>query len=299
MAASEQVSFPFESRHRAVDHDDSSGDALMAGVVVDFLAAAPDDDDVDASEKRHLALAKGLDAAGVRVQPFMAVDLAPVRDLDLLLVDGGDDQQKKTPFAEVTGLLDRLDRRAHGDSTGAGGKARPVAARLVVPARQIVDIGALAPVAGRSVVRCNPAFPVFRWFQAMNLLLRSEGKGGRVIPFPIESEAPNGGAPSADPLRNVMYHVLRVSQAEFERYQELLAAAIAADGPELGFFHAGKFAYEVLLKRGLPEINEQVVGKYVTSVVLMGRPRMRGALVVNSAADDWGEELERRRFVYA
>lgn len=84
---------------------------------------------------------------------------------------------------------------------------------------------------------------------------------------------------------------------EFVAYQQLLTDAVAQDGIEHGFFHAAKYAYTVLQNRGIEELTDAVVGKYVTNVILMGLPRIRGALVVNSSTDDW-EGLSGSHFIF-
>lgn len=245
---------------------------ILSGRYLDLNKVAKYDDDPFADEKRQKAILKALDACGIRDRPCMAVDLAPIRDLGLTIDD--------TPIEDP-----------HKDDK------RPPCARVIVPATQIVDISSIRPPAGRSVIRCNGAFPTYRWFQAINLLLHHENKtAGRVIPFPLETNQGANHSSSVDPS-TILYHALRVTKAEFEAYQRLLADAVENDGVENGFFHAGKFAYEVLFNRGHKEINEKTVGEYVTNIMMMGKPLIRGVVVSNWSDDDFTKEFASSHFI--
>mmetsp|Transcript_5133 Transcript_5133/g.14635 ORF Transcript_5133/g.14635 Transcript_5133/m.14635 type:complete len:283 (+) Transcript_5133:564-1412(+) len=281
------MEFPkVESTERADGENSKDDEPLLTGVLVDFKAAEPDDDDIDAVEKRQRALIRALTALELNDRPCLAVDLVPLADLDLLVeMDGDKVKLAETPYIE--------------SQKAEPGKSRPAATKIVVPARQIVDIRNLNPVAGKSVVRCNPAYPAYRWFQAMNLMLRHKGvTDGGVIPFPLFTNERDADGHPLDPLRSTVYHVLRVRKHEFEAYQKLLHDAVSEDGPDKGFFHASKYAYEVLAQRGVGKITQEVVGLVVTDVILMGQPKLRGALVFNDTKDDWGEDFHKRFAVF-
>lgn len=247
---------------------------ILSGRYLDLDKVAKHDDDPYADDKRQKAILRALEACGLRDRPCMAVDIAPVRELGLTVNDGVD---VKDPHE---------------------GESRPPCARVIVPARHIVDISSIRPPAGRSVIRCNGAFPTYRWFQAINLLLHHENKtAGRVIPFPLETNAEANHGSSVDPS-SILYHALRVTKAEFEAYQRLLADAVENDGVENGFFHAGKFAYEVLFNRGHKEINEKTVGEYVTNIMMMGKPLIRGVVVSNWSSEDFTKDFADSHFIF-
>lgn len=89
----------------------------------------------------------------------------------------------------------------------------PPASKIVVPASQVANIDFLNPKMGESVVRANPAYPAYCWFQSMNLQLMYAGKTtGRVIPFPILSERPaepgDSERPAPTPMDSTIYQVL-------------------------------------------------------------------------------------------
>lgn len=238
------------------------------------------DDIVDHEERARLIL-QAMRDEGLTERPCVALDLAALRDLGLVLKEDGsvvgDGKVVKESFVDPDADL----------------KDRPPAAKLIVPAKQLVDLRFLTPPAGRSVVRCNAAVPAYQWFRSMNLLLQQSGKtNGRVIPFPLETEvSPEQRAKNGGQARETIYHVLRVGPAEFEGYQTLLKEAIDNDGIDQGFYHASKFAYEVLQARGYKKLDEAAVGDAVTNVILMGNSYLRGVLVGGWHADDFEDEV--------
>lgn len=229
---------------------------LAAGKLVDFSSVSSED--VDCAQKRQKMLLKALVDVGIHERPLMVIDLAPMRDLELVI-----DHDKDWVDPDPT-------------------NQKPTCARIVVPATQLVDITHLKPKIGSSLVRANPAFPVYRWFQAINLLLAFDEQKGRVIPFPIQGEGTNANAP-----REMLYHVLRVFPDEYIAYQKLLKLAVDNDGVENGFFHAAKFSYEVLFLRGYKDITQKVVGELVTDIMLMGKPVIKGVLIDNANIEDF------------
>jgi hypothetical protein len=279
----------FESEARAEDHDGATP-PLMTGSLVDF-ADVPGDDGLEPEQRQALLVAE-LRRRGITERPCMAVALAPLGDLDLLRVDKTTGEAGEEPKAKRPPLLRAADK------DGPLGKAPT---HIVVPAAQVVDMTHFDPPLGDSVLRCNPAFPAYVWFKAANLLLEHKGKRLRAIPFPLERAAAAAAAAAAeqpdDPLRNIMYHALRVDVQEYGEYQRLLQQAVEADGPHAGFYHASKYAYQVLFNRGFKHISDAEVGQAVTTVILMGRPRMRGVLVLNAALDDW-EGMDKTHFVF-
>lgn len=282
-SAEPPVSRPFHSDVRVPDSPSGSngGDTgpLCAGRYIDF-AVVSSEKETFPEEARQRLLRRALEEAGIKTRPCMVVDLAPMRALEVRFED---------------------TEEAYQESPELAASAAPPCARIVVAASDIVDIRNLKPPVGRSIVRCNAAFPAYRWFQAMNLILHHEGKtGGRVVPFPLEStDGTNHDDTEAHgPNTHIIYNALRVTMREFEAYQKVLALAVENDGAEKGFFHAAKFAYEILFKRGHKEINESVVANSVTTVVLMGKSVIRGVLVENSEADDFGGDLATSHFIH-
>lgn len=278
------VSRPFRSDVMATtdpSNQNKTGEAvsLCTGRYINFEDVCADDFTFP-EEERQRRLRRALEETGIRTRPCMVVDLAPMRALEVRFEDSGEAYQEPEAIAAVE---------------------NPPCARIVVAASDIVDIRNLKPAFGRSIVRCNAAFPAYRWFQAMNLILHHEGKTpGRVVPFPLEStDGTNHDDTGAHgPNTHIIYNALRVSMHEFEAYQKVLALATENDGAENGFFHAAKFAYEILFKRGYKEINESVVSDAVTTVVLMGKSVIRGVLVDNSEPDDFGGNLAPSHFIH-
>lgn len=264
---------PFVVKHDVEIH---SGEKvpILTGRYLDFSSVANEDEDPFPEETRQKSLLVALDKCDIHDRPCMAMDLAPMRDIGAV-IEGKEWVDPKPD------------------------DSRPKCAMLVTAASSIVDISMIKPPAGRSVIRANAAYPSYRWFQAINLLLHYQNKtAGRVIPFPLETD------PDADHSKNpnpssILYHALRVSKAEYEVYQRLLAQAVENDGVELGFFHAAKYAYEVLSKRGYKEITEKVVGETVTNVMIMGKPVMRGVLIENAERSDFTDDFASSHFVYA
>lgn len=243
---------------------------LLSGIYVDF--GEVDSDDVNALDLRQksvVAAVRDLYKDESKVKPMMVFDIAPMENLELLGPDGK-----------------KLENKNEN-------KKKKGYAKILVPCSQIVDITNLKPKAGESVVRCNPAFPHYRWFQAINAILSFENKTeGRVIPFPLQVEH--------DGQEETIYHVMRVNKAEYEAYQRLLIHAVQSDGTEMGFYHAAKFSYEILSKRGCKEITKKEVGEAVTKITMFGKPVMKGVVINNaSTEEDLKGELKTSHYIYA
>lgn len=245
---------------------------LLTGRYIDLDAVALDGEtDYFAADARRKALLRAVEETGFRRKPLMAVSLLPVNELGLI-------------YSEIEQPI-----------TCSKSKE---AVKLLVAAEDVVDISHLKPRVGRSVLRCNGAFPAYVWFRAVNLLLHYKNEtAGRVIPFPLETD-PKASPDNPNP-RTTLYHALRVTRPEFERYQELLKEAVDNDGPELGFYHASKYAYEVLFMRGYKEITDAVVGQTVTDILMMGRPVMHGLVIANHGPDDLDRELSVEHGIFS
>ena len=265
---------PFHSSLTADGHaDNEDGDEpLMEGLLLDFSDV--NDDNFNADLIRQNSLLTALRDVGIKQRPCMCMDLTAPRNLGLI-VNG-------TPYADPD-----------------AGKEKPAAAKVVVPARHVVDISSLNPAAGESVIRCNPAYPAYRWFQAMNLILAYEAKtGGRVIPFPLQSERTDENGVRLGNIESTVYHALRVTKHEYMDYQRLLSETVKQDGVEVGFYHAAKFAYKVLFDRGATKIDDKVVGAHITNIIMMGKAKIKGVLLFHDQPDDW-DEMDTRHHIYA
>ena len=224
--------------------------SMAAGLLVDF--GAYDEDDV---EGKQIALLRAMADLGMKETPYMILDLAPMRSLELVV--NGEDWVEPEELAKSD---------------------MPPCARIVVPVSQIVDLANVHPTLGSSIIRCNGSVPTYRWFQAANLALHARKEHMRLIPFPMEQK--NG---------DVTYQSMRVVPDEFRKYQDLLDHAVTQDGVAQGFMIAAKFAYQVLADRGHTEITFAQVGHMVTDIVIMGNSMMRGVLICNSTEEDFDD----------
>ena len=113
--------------------------------------------------------------------------------------------------------------------------------RVVVSAWDIVNLDHIANP-GNSVVRANTAIPIYRWFQAANLLLKNANIIGRLIPFPLDQEKDE-----------VVFHMLRTTPDEFTMYQRVLEFATTQEPLEKAFATSARYSYEILRQRGISE----------------------------------------------
>jgi hypothetical protein len=269
------------------DPDTTGTEPLLAGIVVDF-ADANEDVDPFAVETRQKHLINAMKEFNLTDRPCMAVQLNSVDQLGLLARPHGSNDE--SDWSEY-----RYKHVAIPDDK----HKRLGAARIVVPAVQIADLSNLSPEIGQSVVKVNPAYPPFRWFQSINLQLKHKAEtGGRVIPFPLQSNTRHDADGNLlDPMETIIYKVLKVDHQTYLEYFRLLEEAVKQDGPHRGFYHAAKFGYEVLLRKA-GKVTQELVENNVTAAVPYGKPRMRGVLVLNSTQEDWDEDLSTSHFVY-
>jgi hypothetical protein len=236
---------------------------LLEGSFIDYNEI--DSDDLDALDVRQNTTIKALKDTGLTDKPMMAFDIAPPNALKM------SHEGKELTFKEEKGKY----------------------AKVIVPCSQIVDITNLKPKMGESAIRCNPAFPQYRWFQAINAILSYQNNTeGRVVPFPLKTEDENG-------KEEMIYHAMRVNKVEYEAYQKLLIHSCQNDGTEMGFYHAAKFAYEILHKRGFTELTSKDVGDAVTKITMMGRPQIKAVVVYGATHEDFQGKIRTGHFVYS
>lgn len=175
-----------------------------------------------------------------------------------------------------------------GDGVGPGPELRGMLC-VLVPAAFVVDLGPISndSVGGMSVVRCNAATPVYRWFLAANLQLEQRGELGRVMPFPIDQPADEEHAEKgAEPQSQMTtFQFMRCTQQEHAEYRKLLDFAVLSEGLERGFNTAARFSYEVLHKRGVTELSSAEVDRVITRVMLMNPSRLDCLLFAGTQED--------------
>ena len=194
----------FESEER-----DSAGGALAHGILADCSRAtsiAREDEGGDVGELQNALVANALrrrradKTLSVFPAPYLLMDLCDAKDIGLQ--PAGSQPTGPRP----TGML-----------------------RMLIPASFIVELGTISSdrIGGMSVVKCNAALPVYRWFLAANLLLEHHGELGRVVPFPMDQPAcdadDEGGAQPA----MTIFQFLRVTQTEHAEYKKLLDFALS------------------------------------------------------------------------
>ena len=230
------------------------GNPLVTGALLDFA-----DFDED-TEKFQLAMVKEMQKIAGAKPPYMIVYLAMPEDIKLIM------DPPLGPAKE--------------------GVFNPVL-KLMLPASQIVDLSAISNP-GNSVVKTNPCLPIFRWFQAANLLLAHMGQKGRVIPFPLDQEE-----------GETVFHMLRVTPQEFVKYDEILKFATTNQGVDEGFLTASRFSYEVLKMRGTKELTANMVDTSITHVMLNSNASMRGVMLYNADRETLSDpEFEKSHFIY-
>jgi hypothetical protein len=159
--------------------------------------------------------------------------------------------------------------------------------KLLVPCSQVVDLSKLGGLAGSNqVVKCNQMIPVYRWFQAANLLLHQHDKPGRLIPFPLDHD------------KGTTYHMLPVNQSEFKLYQELLDFGTTNQGVEEGFATSARISYEILGKRGIKEISAEEVDKLIAHVMVGHNDGTCQGLLLHRAGREDLEDLKTSHFIY-
>ena len=138
-----------------------------------------------------------------------------------------------------------------------------------------------------SIVKCNAAVPVYRWFQAANLILKYRDVAGRIVPFPLDQEE-----------NQTVFHMLRVTPEEFAQYQNLLEFAGSQQSLERAFEISARFSYEILLKRGITELTAKQVDHTMTHVILQDGSKIHGVAIENASREDLVSENLRNNQVF-
>lgn len=259
----------FESEEKTIN----GKGPLAFGEFVDFGTIPYDEDCLEDLNDRQKALIKAIDQMkkeGNFNPPYMVIDMAHQDDIGLI-VDG--EKYKE----------DLTDKVLSPDA-----KENP-AVKILMPANLICDLSNISgdKAGGMSVVKANPSIPVYRWFQAANLMLKHCDQIGRVIPFPMDQE--DG---------QTTYHMLRVDPREYMAYQKLLEFSVQQNGVQLGFNIAAKYSYEVLSNRGYNELTAEQVDKFISHVML-SKGEMKGVLVVNAGRSEIDtEEMREKRSIF-
>lgn len=216
--------------------------------------------------------------------PYLVMDMALKKDVKVLLRDSEGNFTRS--------WSDEMDCAAmeggRANMVEEGNDTRPLV-KVLMPCLDIVDLTSIGtPVSGFSVAKCNASVPNYRWFQAANLLLKYNDQPGRIVPFPLEQE--DG---------TMMYHMLRVNPEEFRAYQELLDYSVKQDGALKGFEISAKFAYEILVKRGVPfeKMTHEVVDKTMTHIHMMSDSRICGVLLVNTSREEL-EDMQESHYIF-
>lgn len=251
----------------------AAGDALAYGEFIDFGAMEYDENCTETVSARQRALLDAiqlLKKEGNFNPPYIVMDLAALEHISLEVEGKAYEEEGEKVLSEEA-------------------KANP-ALKLLMPANLICDLKSISAdgLGGMSVVKCNPAVPVYRWFQAANLMLAFCDQKGRVIPFPLDQD---------DGMTT--YQMLRVNPREYVEYERVLDYSVKQRGVEEGFNLASKFSYEILSNRGIEKMTHEQVDKTLTHVMLHSNGRLRGVLLHNAGRDEIDcEELRKNHFVY-
>lgn len=230
-----------------------AGGPLCFGTLHDLapaLRAARDDDTADVGALQNDMVAAALRArraGGAFPPPYLLMDICDAADMGLRFPESDSSNEENTG-PSPKGML-----------------------RVLVPASFIVDLGAISNdrIGGMSVVKCNAALPVYRWFLAANLQLEHRGELGRVMPFPMDQPAaPGEDENGTEQPAMTIFQFLRCTQEEHAMYRQLLDFAVLSEGLERGFNTAARFSYEALRKRGVTELTHEQVDKLITRVML-------------------------------
>jgi hypothetical protein len=179
-------------------------------------------------------------------------------------------RRNRAPFPPPYLLLDVCDASLMPLRLfGAAAPAPEGMMRILLPAAHVVDLGPIAndSIGGMSVVKCNAALPVYRWFLAANLQLEHRGELGRVMPFPLDQPAVTGEDGEEQPAMTT-FQFLRCTQEEHAVYRQLLDFAVLSEGLEKGFNTAARYSYEALRKRGVSQLTHEQVDRLLTRVLL-------------------------------
>lgn len=188
--------------------------------------------------------------------------------------------QKHKEFKEPYVILDLIEREniklfdLEGEEIQPTESSKGKILRVVVSAWNIVDMRNISN-SGNSVVKANASIPVYRWFQAANLLLKYTDVVGRLVPFPLDQEK-----------GETVFHMLRVTPAEYNSYQEILQFAATQQNLEAAFETSARFSYEILKNRGITELTARQVDSTLTHVILMMDSTIFGLALENSTDSD-------------
>jgi hypothetical protein len=254
------------------EEKNTAGEPLCSGKFIDFGVFPLEEDNINDLNIRQKKLVEAVRSFGTNYKPpYIVMDLATVDDIKLVV----ENEKYKDDFKEK-----KLTEEA---------KKNP-ALKFLISASEIVDLSSISDenMGGMSVVKCNPSIPVYRWFQAANLMLGFCDQLGRVVPFPMDQD--NG---------MTTYHFLRVNPREYMEYQKLLEFCVAKHGVEEGFNISSKYSYECLSARGIKKITHDEVDKTLTHVMLMKDSKMRGVLLHNAGREELDtEEIKKKHFIY-
>ena len=239
----------FETKEKNNDHP------VAQGLLVDLL----DFDDIDEKQEQIKSSIREYQKTRKFNPPYLLMDIATAENLELIVdgVEASVDEKNKNNMVKV-----------------------------LLSCHDIVDISNLNNEFGMKIVKTNAAVPVYRWFQAANLLLKFANVHTRVVPFPIDQE--NDGT---------TYHMLRVLPDEFQEYQKILNYGVVVEGTYKGFETAAKFSYEILKKRGITELSEKAVDHTITHVMLKSDSFLYGILIQNSNNDDF-ENMNNNNYIF-
>jgi hypothetical protein len=244
-AVDQRVDFRgFESEER-----DSAGGPLAHGLLADCsraTSAARADDGGDVGELQNALVASAIrrrradKALSAFPAPYLLMDLCDAKDIGLQPAGG--------PAGGPAGPQPAGPQPAGSQPAGPQPSGM---LRMLIPASFVVDLGSISSdrVGGMSVVKCNAALPVYRWFLAANLLLEHHGELGRVVPFPMDQPAADADDEGIAQPAMTIFQFMRVTQTEHAEYKKLLDFAISTEGLERGFVTAARFSYEILRKR--------------------------------------------------
>jgi hypothetical protein len=254
------------------EEKNTAGESLCSGKFIDFGSLPFDEDNIDDLNIRQKTLVDAVRSFGTDYKaPYIVMDLATIDDIKLVVEN---EEYKDTS----------VDKKLTPEA-----KENP-ALKFLISCRDIVDLTSISAenMGGMSVVKCNPSVPVYRWFQAANLMLGFCDQLGRVVPFPMNQD--NG---------MTTYHFLRVNPREYMEYQKLLNFCVQQHGVEEGFNVSSKYSYECLSARGIKNITHAEVDKTLTHVMLMKDSKMRGVLLHNAGREELDtEELKKKHFIY-
>jgi len=252
--------------------ENANGKPMATGIFIDATYQNQDTLDSNGLNDRQTEIIKAikeLNKDGSFPAPYIVMDLTTLDQIGLR-VDGED--YKNTPGE-------------HPISTEA---AKNPALKIILSAVHVTDLTTISnTMGGNSIVKCNPAVPVYRWFQCANLMLKYCDQIGRIIPFPITQPADD------DQEEMVTFHMLRVEPREFIEYQKVLDHCVSVDGIERGFEIAARYSYEALRERGISKLTSDEVDSTLTHVILMKDAALHGILLHNIGRDDLEDDVLR------